>query len=79
MDEEKLDSDTPERMKYVPGRLMDATVDGKRAVIYLTLSHLDVDGKPRWRKAPGQKDAHAVIDKGVEVKIIGEREVFKKK
>ena len=38
--------------------------------MYLTLSELDVDGKPRWRYAPGRKNAHELIDKTAKVDVL---------
>jgi len=46
-------------------------VDGKEAEIYITLSFLDVDGKPRYRYAPSQPTPHAVIDRSTPVEILG--------
>lgn len=54
-----------------PGQILNARVDGRSAKVYLTLSHLDVDGKPRWRYAPGHRKQHEVIDKSCKVEIVG--------
>lgn len=51
--------------------MVRALVNGSEADIYLTLSFLDVDGKPRYRYAPGHPNAHEVIEKGVSVEILG--------
>jgi hypothetical protein len=64
---------------YQPGQILSARVAGRRAEVYITLSFLDVDGKPRYRYAPGHKKAHEVIDKTEKVEILGPVERFAKK
>ena len=55
---------------HKPGQVLYAKVNGKKAKVYLTLSELDVDGKPRWRYAPGRKNAHELIDKTAKVDVL---------
>lgn len=54
-----------------PGELLSAKVDGVDAIIYVSLSSLDTDGKARYRYAPGHKLAHELIDKKSSVEVIG--------
>jgi hypothetical protein len=62
-----------------PGQILRAKVAGRKAEVYITLSFLDVDGKPRYRYAPGHKKAHEVIEKTELVEILGAVERFGKK
>lgn len=64
---------------YKPGQLLRAIVNGKKAKVYLTLSELDTDGKPRWRYAPGTKKAHTLIPLSDPVKVLGEVNRWPKK
>jgi len=64
---------------YQPGQILRAKVAGRKAEVYITLSFLDVDGKPRYRYAPGHKKAHEVIEKTELVEILGAVERFGKK
>lgn len=64
-------------MNHQPGQILQALVNGEPSEVYLTLSELDVDGKPRWRYAPSQPLKHEIIAKGSKVEIIGPLQRFK--
>lgn len=57
-------------MKYVPGQILSAVVNGKESEVYLTLSELDTDGRPRWRYAPSQGMAQELIPRDAKVDIV---------